>query len=226
MSSAKILALPVMWARISPCSGRSDPRRRTAAPMPPAHPCRGAYQCGRRRGRCASPAPGRSWRRQRHEHPGAARRGQALVADHAAGPAGQDRRQDRPARPLDRFPDGRGHGAARAVPADPRGNRRAASITTASPMLSGAAGIRNAGRRQQENRAQISTGGAPFSAPTATTCRSDPPRASPRGRHRCICRRPADRLTARWTDRPSIRGMSVCILGLARGGIERRHPAL
>ncbi len=36
-----------------------------------------------------------------------------LVADHAARPTGQDRRQDRQARPIDRLPDGRSDGAAR-----------------------------------------------------------------------------------------------------------------
>ena len=37
----------------------------------------------------------------------------AVVDDHAARPAGEDRRQDRPAWSVDHLPDGRGHGAAR-----------------------------------------------------------------------------------------------------------------
>jgi hypothetical protein len=57
--------------------------------------------------------------------------------DNPARPAGEDRRWDRPARAVDNFPDGRGHGAARHVPANPRRHNGAASIA-AGPMLRGA----------------------------------------------------------------------------------------
>jgi len=50
-----------------------------------------------------------------------------LVDDHLAGPIGQDRRQDRQARAIDHVSDGRGHGLARVVPADPRRHCGAAS---------------------------------------------------------------------------------------------------
>lgn len=65
---------------------------------------------------------------------GAARGGQVLVTDHAARPAGQDRRQDRPTWPLACLPDGGGHGVACAIPADSDGDRRVAA-RGATPML-------------------------------------------------------------------------------------------
>ena len=55
------------------------------------------------------------------------------------------------------LPDGRGDGALCAVPADPRGNRRAASFTAAGPMLIFAGHIGRAGRPQQENCVQIAS---------------------------------------------------------------------
>jgi hypothetical protein len=51
--------------------------------------------------------------RQLPADPGAAGRGEALVTHDPARPPGEDRRQDRPARPVDNVPDGRGRGAAR-----------------------------------------------------------------------------------------------------------------
>ena len=51
--------------------------------------------------------------------------GRAVVADHAAREAGQDRRQDRAPRPLRRVPAGRGGGAASAVRRDPAPDRPA-----------------------------------------------------------------------------------------------------
>jgi hypothetical protein len=39
--------------------------------------------------------------------------------NHLAGQAGQDRREDRPARAIDHVPDGRGDGLARVVSGDP-----------------------------------------------------------------------------------------------------------
>ena len=68
-------------------------------------------------------------------HPRAARSGQALVADHAARSSGQARREDRPAWSLDRLPDGRGDGAACAVPALLRRHRGVAA-GGATPMFS------------------------------------------------------------------------------------------
>ena len=53
---------------------------------------------------------------------------------HAARAAGEDRRQDRPARPVDHLPDGRGDGAARSVPANPDRHRGAPPVAT-GPML-------------------------------------------------------------------------------------------
>ena len=50
-------------------------------------------------------------------------RGPALVADDVARPAGEARREDRQAWPLDRRPDGRDHGAPHAVPADTQRQR-------------------------------------------------------------------------------------------------------
>jgi pimeloyl-ACP methyl ester carboxylesterase len=58
--------------------------------------------------------------RQLPAHARAARRNQAVVADHAAQPAGQNRRQDRAPRSLRVLPNDRGHGAACAVPDCPR----------------------------------------------------------------------------------------------------------
>jgi pimeloyl-ACP methyl ester carboxylesterase len=60
--------------------------------------------------------------RQLPAHARAARRNQAVVADHAAQPAGQNRRQDRPPRSLSDLPNDRGRGAACAVPDCPRRN--------------------------------------------------------------------------------------------------------
>jgi len=47
--------------------------------------------------------------------------GGAMVADHPAGEAGQDRRQGGEPRPLRHLPDGRGGGAAAALWIDPAG---------------------------------------------------------------------------------------------------------
>lgn len=80
-----------------------------------------------------------------------ARGTQAWVADHATRLAGQDRCQDHPPWALDRLPDGGGHGAASAVPADPCGDRHAASINAAGSKSRRADGIRHAGRRRPPN---------------------------------------------------------------------------
>lgn len=102
------------------------------------------------------------------------------------------RRQDRPAWPLDRFPDGRGHGAARAVWADPRCHRRVASNAAASPMLSVAVVTRLAGR-QQQNCTRFS--------PERT--HSTPPRRPPTGQTRRACH--AGALTVARAARSTIR---------------------
>lgn len=67
--------------------------------------------------------------------------------DNPARPAGEDRRWDRPARAVDNFPDGRSHGAALHVPANPRRHNGAASIA-AGPMLRG--GATDGGRAWQQ----------------------------------------------------------------------------
>jgi hypothetical protein len=53
---------------------------------------------------------------------GVAGRGGAVVHDDAARQAGEDRRQDRPPRPVNHLSDGRGHGATRSVPTHSGGN--------------------------------------------------------------------------------------------------------
>ena len=63
-------------------------------------------------------------------------RGGALVADDAAREAGQDRRPDRPPRPLRRLPARRGGGAAGAVRRDPAPDRPAAAALAAAPGMS------------------------------------------------------------------------------------------
>src|SRR5271165_2776101 len=57
-----------------------------------------------------------------------------MVGDDAARAAGEDRRDDRPPRPIDQLPDGRGHSAARVVSANHRRPRDTAS-DDAGPML-------------------------------------------------------------------------------------------
>src|SRR5262249_47918192 len=74
-------------------------------------------------------------------HAGPAGRGCAVVADEPAGEGGEDRREGDLARPLPRLPDGGGGGAARAVRAHPRPDRKATS-TRARPMLTLARGSR------------------------------------------------------------------------------------
>ena len=61
-------------------------------------------------------------------------RGGALVADHVAREAGQDRRPDRPARALRRVPAGRSRCAAVAVRRDPAPDRPAARIARAGDV--------------------------------------------------------------------------------------------
>ena len=74
------------------------------------------------------------------------RRGRAVVADHAAREAGEDRRPDRAPRPLRRVPAGRGGGAAGAVRRDPAPDRplartaRCGGLTGADHGAAGAEG--------------------------------------------------------------------------------------
>src|ERR1700733_1570920 len=79
--------------------------------------------------------------RQLPADPGAARLGEALVTRDPARPARENRRQDRPAWPVDNVPDGRGRGAARAVPEHPDRYRGTPSIRAAGPMLSAPADL-------------------------------------------------------------------------------------
>ena len=67
-------------------------------------------------------------------YPGAARGGEAVVADHTARAVSEDRSPGRPARPLDDLPDGRGRGAPAPLREDARRYRDAAP-TAAGPML-------------------------------------------------------------------------------------------
>ena len=86
--------------------------------------------------------------RQLLAHPNLARGGQPLVDDDIARPAGQDRCEDRPPRAVDHVSDGRGHGLARAVPADTRRHRGVATLA-AGTMLRDGGMIGQAGRRQE-----------------------------------------------------------------------------
>ena len=47
----------------------------------------------------------------------------AVVDDHAARAAGEDRSEDRPPWPVDHFPNARSHGAATAISENPGGDR-------------------------------------------------------------------------------------------------------
>jgi len=85
------------------------------------------------RGAPATACPGLQ-PRQLYPHLDLARDAHPLVDDHLAGPAGEDRREDRPARTLDHLPDGRGHGLSRVVPADTRRHDGAPAVA-ARPML-------------------------------------------------------------------------------------------
>ena len=53
---------------------------------------------------------------------------------HAARAVSEDRCEDRPARPLDHLPDGRGDGLAWVVPADPCSDRRSAAIASGAML--------------------------------------------------------------------------------------------
>ena len=59
---------------------------------------------------------------------------QSVVDDRAARAAGEDRRQDRPPRPVDGVSDGRGRGAARSLPGNSECDRHAPPVAT-GPML-------------------------------------------------------------------------------------------
>ena len=72
--------------------------------------------------------------RQLPAHPGTAAGDRAVVNDHAARAAGEDRREDRPARTLGDLPDGRGDGTSLSVPGNPHRDRGASPVTT-GPML-------------------------------------------------------------------------------------------
>ena len=67
-------------------------------------------------------------------HPGTAGGDRTVLNDHAAGPAGEDRRQDRPPGPVDHIPDGRGDGTARHVPENACRYRRPAPVAFGAMM--------------------------------------------------------------------------------------------
>ncbi len=72
--------------------------------------------------------------RQLAAHTGTARGGEAVVDEHAAREVGEDRRQGRPARTLDHFPDGRGHGAACSVPPNPDRHGGAPAVASGTTL--------------------------------------------------------------------------------------------
>jgi len=71
----------------------------------------------------ASASRARLQSRQLHGHAGPATGDGALVADHAPGEVGQNRRQDGPPRPLHHLPDGRGRRLGKDVRANPGADR-------------------------------------------------------------------------------------------------------
>ena len=103
---------------------RQKRRHLDAAVLPPLR-----RQCCSTSTACAGLQP-----RQLPAHAGAAGRGGAVVDDHVARAAGEDRRQDRPPRPIDRVSDGRGRGAGRSVPGNSECDRHAPPVAT-GPML-------------------------------------------------------------------------------------------
>ena len=88
----------------------------------------------RRQCRSAATAYAGPHPRQLPAHPSCARRGPAVVDDHAAPAAGEDRRQDRPPRPIDHQPNSRGHGVSQPVSADP-GRHCGTALNAGCPML-------------------------------------------------------------------------------------------
>ncbi len=77
----------------------------------------------------------------------------AVVDEHAAPAAGEDRREDRPAWSVDHLPDGRSHGAARVVRENPGRHSRAPSLAARQMLrISARLGLSGVGGRASRCR--------------------------------------------------------------------------
>jgi hypothetical protein len=129
-AAATLCAAEVRRAVEDPVSLYGTAVRRVRAPSPgPA-----VLPPLRRQCRSAATAYAGPHSRQLPAHPSCARRGPAVVDDHAAPAAGEDRRQDRPPRPIDHQPNRRGHGVSQPVSADP-GRHCDTAPNAGCPML-------------------------------------------------------------------------------------------